>query len=73
MKLSEALWQDDERMSGAVCFRNTRVPVEFVFDFLANGTLDQFYDGYPNVKPEQVRAVVEASKELIEGAFRVAS
>jgi uncharacterized protein (DUF433 family) len=73
MKLSEALWQDDERMSGAVCFRNTRVPVEFVFDFLANGKMNEFYDGYPNVKPEQVRAVVEASKELIESAFRVAA
>ena len=60
-------------MSGAVCFRNMRVPGEFVFDFLANGTMDDFYEGYPNVKPEQVRAVVEASKELIEGAFRIAA
>ena len=73
MRLSEALWQDDERMSGAVCFRGTRVPVEFVFDFLANGTMEEFYEDYPNVKAEQVRAVVEASKELIEGAFRIAA
>ncbi len=73
MKLSEALWQDDERMSGAVCFRHTRVPVEFVFYALADGTMDQFYQDYPNVKPEQVRAVVEASRELIDGAFRVAA
>ncbi len=73
MRLSEALWQDDERMSGALCFRHTRVPVEFVFDFLASGTMDEFYEGYPNVKPEQVRAGVGASKELIEGAFRVSS
>ncbi len=50
-----------------------RVPVEFVFDFLANGTMDEFYEDYTNIKPEQLRAVIEAFKELIEGAFRVAA
>ena len=59
-------------MSGAVCFRGTRVPVEFVFDFLANGTIEEFYEDYPNVKPEQVRTVVEASRKGILALYPAA-
>ena len=43
MSLEEAVWVDPGRMSGTPCFRGTRVPVEQLFDWLADGiALDQF-------------------------------
>ena len=66
MTLKEALWQDPERMSGAVCFRGTRVPVKTLFDHLANGELAEFYAGFPNVAPEMVATVLDSSCHLVE-------
>ena len=43
MSLAEAVWVDPGRMSGTPCFRGTRVPVEQLFDWLADGiALDEF-------------------------------
>jgi len=64
--LTEALWQDPERMSGAVCFRGTRLPVKTLFDHLAKGEIEEFYAGFPNVAPEMVAAVLDSSCHLIE-------
>ena len=55
MKPGEALWQDDGRMSGAVCFRGNRVPVEFVFHTLADGTMEEFYMDRPK-SPSKARS-----------------
>lgn len=52
-------------MSGAVCFRNTRIPVSILFDYLENGSLREFFEGYPDVSLDQVHAVLEASQELL--------
>jgi len=65
MYITEALWQDSDRVSGAVCFRNTRIPLSILFDYLEQGDLAEFYRGYPDVSQEQVHAVLEASKELL--------
>ncbi len=69
MNITESLWQDPNRMSGAVCFRGTRIPVAILFDYLEHGELDEFFEGYPDVTKEQVHAVLEASKELVTGQF----
>ena len=68
MTLEEALWQDPERMSGAVCFRNSRVPVSIFFEYLQAGHLDEFFDGYPGVTKEQAEAVIGASKDRGAGS-----
>lgn len=70
MDLQEALWQDPERMSGALCFRNTRVPVSIFFEYLEAGRVDEFFKGYPGITREQTQAVIEASQWLIESEFR---
>ena len=57
MTLQEALWQDPERMSGAICFRNTRVPVTMLIAYLEKGDLGGFFSGFPGVTPGQVDAV----------------
>ena len=69
MTLEEALWQDPERMSGAVCFRTTRVPVSIFFEYLQAGRLNEFFDGYPGVTQEHADAVIAASQELIDEQF----
>ncbi len=69
MNIYEALWQDDERMSGAVCFRGTRVPLSIMFEYLAANRMEEFYSGYPNVTQEQVQTVLKESKHQIESKF----
>lgn len=47
MSLEEAVWVDPRRMSGTPCFRGTRVPVEQLFDWLADGiALDEFLEDF---------------------------
>ena len=43
MTLDQAVWVDTARMSGSPCFRGSRVPVQQLFDWLADGvSLDEF-------------------------------
>lgn len=59
---------DPEIMSGAPVFRGTRVPVQALIDYLEGGeTIDDFLEGFPTVKREQVVAF------LREAAARVTS
>ena len=58
MSLEEAVWVDPGRMSGTPCFRGTRVPVQQLFDWLADGVeLDQFLDDF-RVDPRAAEAVL---------------
>jgi uncharacterized protein (DUF433 family) len=42
-KVSEVVWVDPDRMSGAPCFTGTRVPVQMLLDHLKHGeTVDDF-------------------------------
>jgi uncharacterized protein (DUF433 family) len=57
-------------MSGAPCFRNTRVPLQSLIDFLEGGeTVDEFLRLYPAVSRDQIVAVLDfANRQLIECA-----
>ncbi len=67
MTLEEALWQDDDRMSGAVCFRGTRIPVSILFEHLLTDRLQEFRDGYDGVSESQIQAVIQSAHEMVEG------
>ena len=55
-----AVERDPEKMSGALIFRNTRIPVATLFENLKRGaTVDQFLEWYPGATREQVEAVIE--------------
>lgn len=69
MKLEEALWQDAGRVSGAVCFRGTRIPVAILFDCLSGEALAEFFENYPGATEEQVATVIECASKLIEAQF----
>ena len=47
MKLEQAVWVDPGRMSGAPCFRGSRLPIQQLFDWLADGvSLDEFVNDF---------------------------
>ena len=47
MTLEDAVWIDPDRMSGAPCFRGSRLPVQQLFDWLADGVpLDEFIEEF---------------------------
>lgn len=54
------IWVDPERLSGAPCFKGTRVPVDSLFNNLESGlSLDEYLDCFPDVTREQAVAVLE--------------
>lgn len=56
---------DPEVMHGAVCFRDTRIPVSVVLDNLAAGeTPERILDQYPSLKPEHILAAIGYAAEL---------
>jgi uncharacterized protein (DUF433 family) len=58
-ELEEILVADPEIMGGAICFANTRIPVEILLDNVEGGTpWDVFYDNYPSLTPEMVQPVL---------------
>ena len=63
MPLSQIWHSDPEIMGGVPVFTGTRVPVRSLFDYLEGGeSIEDFLDGFPSVKREQVIAVIEAGK-----------
>lgn len=60
------LSRDPEIMSGALCFKGTRVPVQNLFDYLeGSSSLEQFLDDFPSVSREAAVAVLEAARERL--------
>ena len=50
-------------MGGTPVFAGTRVPIENLLDYLEGGeSIEDFLDGFPSVKRDQVLAVIEAGK-----------
>ena len=50
-------------MSGALCFKGTRVPVQNLFDYLeGRSSLDEFLEDFPSVSRDAAVAVLEAAK-----------
>ena len=55
--------RDPEIMGGTPVFAGTRVPLQNLIDYLEGGeSIEDFLDGFPGVKREQVIAVIEAAK-----------
>jgi len=55
--------RDPEIMGGTPVFVDTRVPLQNLIDSLEGGeSIEDFLDGFPSVKREQVITVIEAGK-----------
>lgn len=62
---------DPEVMGGTPCFAGTRVPVQTLLDYLEAGdSIDDFLEGFPTVKREQVIAFLETATEQMIAASR---
>ena len=60
-------------LSGTPVFAGTRVPVQTLLDCIEGGdSIDDFLDGFPSVKREQVLQFLEQAKELIVSIARSA-
>ena len=70
--LKELIVSDPDVMGGRPVFRNTRVPVEVLFENLADGlSLDEILESYPSLDRADVIQVLEETPAAI-GASRAA-
>ncbi len=54
-------------MGGRLVFRGTRIPVEILFDNLADGmSLDDILDAYPGLPRENAIAAIELAGAVIK-------
>jgi uncharacterized protein (DUF433 family) len=66
MELDELIERNPEKMGGVAVFTGTRVPIEFLFQFLEDDqTLETFLDQFPSVSRAQARGVLGAARDLL--------
>lgn len=59
--------RDPEILQGKPVFKGTRMPVQTLFDYLADGlSLDYFLETFPSVTREQATAVLRYGWQRIE-------
>lgn len=57
---------DPEALGGTPVFAGTRVPVRSLFDHLKAGDrIDDFLQGFPTVKREQVESLLNVTHDLL--------
>ena len=62
----QIIHSDPETLGGTPVFVGTRVPVQTLLDYLAEGSsLDGFLDHFPTVTREQAVAALELAKEML--------
>lgn len=60
---------DAEIMGGMPVFAGTRVPIQSFFDYIETGeTIEEFLDGFPSVKREQVFGLLELTKRMLSAS-----
>ena len=63
MKRSSTVQSDADILGGTPVFAGTRVPVQTLLDYLEDGeSIDDFLEGLPSVKREQIVAFLEEAK-----------
>ncbi|MEP6922817.1 MAG: DUF433 domain-containing protein [bacterium] len=67
--MSRVVTQSPEVLGGEQVFAGTRVPAKSLFDHLKTGdSIQQFLEGFPSVKREQVIALLEESRAHVLAA-----
>jgi uncharacterized protein (DUF433 family) len=60
---ADLVWRDPQRLGGRLCFRNTRVPVDTLFENLEDGvSLPEFLEAFEGVTRDQAVGVLEAAR-----------
>ena len=67
--MSSVVTQHPDILGGEPVFAGTRVPAKSLFDHLEAGdSIEEFLEGFPSVKREQVIALLEDSKAPVLAA-----
>lgn len=63
---SDLITVDSEILHGTPVFKGTRVPVDFLYDYLEAGdSIDAFLRQYPGVTREAVIGILEISRKFV--------
>ncbi len=66
LSLHEIVRVDQDVMHGTPCFAGTRVPIETLLDYVAEGdTIDSFLADFPSVKREQATGLLALAQERL--------
>jgi uncharacterized protein (DUF433 family) len=66
LKVKEYISINKEVLGGQPVFKNTRVPVETLFDHLEKGSsIEEFLEDFPSVTHDQAVAVLEIANKLL--------
>jgi uncharacterized protein (DUF433 family) len=66
LSLHEILRVSPDIMHGIPCFAGTRVPVQTLLDYVAEGdTIDAFLADFPSVKREQATGLLALAQERL--------
>lgn len=64
---------DPATLGGTPVFKGTRVPVSILFEYLQNGSVEEFLKGYPHISRQVVNAVLMlAAKKFTQKPRRAA-
>jgi uncharacterized protein (DUF433 family) len=60
----DLIWQDEKRMHGAPCIYGTRITIQGLFDWLADGgSLDEFLLAFPTVPRERAVGILRLAEQ----------
>ena len=62
-EINDLVVVDKEIAGGIPVFKGTRVAVKTLFDYLEEGSLEEFLKGFPSVTKEQAETVIELAAE----------
>jgi uncharacterized protein (DUF433 family) len=66
MREEKIIQSDPDILGGTPVFRGTRVPIRSLFEHLEGGeSIDDFLEGFPSVRRDQVIALLEISQERV--------
>lgn len=72
-ELADIIYSDEEVLSGTPCFKETRVPVPLILDYLALGwSLSDLKEFYPTVKTEYITKLIQVLSEEFTGHVKTA-
>lgn len=64
---------DSERLGGEPVFRDTRVPIRVLFEYLEGGdSIEQFIDDFEGVTREQIAAVLRLAGTTVDRGIKAA-
>jgi len=61
--LNKYITIDKDVLGGAPVFKNTRVALKTLFDYLEDESLEEFLKGFPSITREQAEVVIQLAAE----------